>query len=229
MKGLIHTWWLPVLLLVSGLQNPLPAQDELDLLQRCPEMPGTRAAALSGAFSGISDDYTGLFYNPAGLAGMRRLELSSSLIMKHQVNTVQLNGGNTTEARGDLSGLEHLGMALPLPAYRGGATLAAGYHRVLRFDQPFALRQSGEEAAVTEKGGVYASALGAGIQLSRHFWSGVTMEFRRGTEEYVFDLNTSGATVTEASKLKYVLWLSAGAVCTVPMITGAWAWWWRPP
>lgn len=60
-------------LLISGFSRAVITDLGLDPLdQTC----GARPLGMGGAFIGISDDLNSLFYNPAGLAGVRGLELS---------------------------------------------------------------------------------------------------------------------------------------------------------
>jgi long-subunit fatty acid transport protein len=44
---------------------------------------GNRAAGLAGAYTAISDDATGLFYNPAGIVFSDTLQLSASANAVH--------------------------------------------------------------------------------------------------------------------------------------------------
>ena len=41
---------------------------------------GSRAQSMGGAYIGVADDYSASFWNPAGLAQMRRLEFTGGII-----------------------------------------------------------------------------------------------------------------------------------------------------
>lgn len=62
------------LLLALALAAPLQAQDRAGSTgaQVLQFLPGSRAAALSGAYTAIAGDADALFYNPAGIASIKR-------------------------------------------------------------------------------------------------------------------------------------------------------------
>ena len=58
---------------------------------------GDRASGLAGAYTAISDDASGLFYNPAGIVYTENLQLSASANALYSTETVYkdvLNGGD---------------------------------------------------------------------------------------------------------------------------------------
>ncbi|GJM44142.1 MAG: hypothetical protein DHS20C21_09840 [Gemmatimonadota bacterium] len=59
------TGWTALAAIVVGLGSATPALAIFDDLEYSP-----RAAGLGGAYAGLSDDATAVFYNPAGLAGL---------------------------------------------------------------------------------------------------------------------------------------------------------------
>lgn len=63
-------WWLFLLLIAA----PLRAQETAGSTgaQVLQFLPGSRAASLSGAYTAIAGDADALFYNPAGIASLRR-------------------------------------------------------------------------------------------------------------------------------------------------------------
>jgi tetratricopeptide (TPR) repeat protein len=65
--------------------------------------PGARAAAMGGAFTGLADDSSAMFYNPAGLAGQR-----GALMLEH----VPINESGTGFAFND-GRLDFLGLTYP--------------------------------------------------------------------------------------------------------------------
>ncbi len=162
------------------------AQDEIDLFSRVPFTPGARAAGMAGAFSAVADDYTAMYYNPAGLAGMKRLELSGSGYLGLLNNESDMGSGTTATTNDSYAGVSHCGLVLPLPAYRGGLAFALGYQHLLDFTQPYGVNDADTTILVTEEGGIDAWTLGFGLQMSRRFWGGVALELLTGTEKYLF-------------------------------------------
>lgn len=67
----MKAWLLLILLFVAA---PLPAQETAGATgaQVLQFLPGSRAAAMSGAYTAITGDADAVFYNPAGLAPLRR-------------------------------------------------------------------------------------------------------------------------------------------------------------
>lgn len=67
-------FWLILLVGIAALQAPLHAQDRAGSTgaQVLQFLPGSRAAALSGAYTAVAGDADALFYNPAGIADLRR-------------------------------------------------------------------------------------------------------------------------------------------------------------
>ena len=63
---------------------------------------GSRAMALGGAFVALSDDPSGLFYNPAGVCDTHRLNVSVSAslygIERQSQGAIQLNTGSFSVA-----------------------------------------------------------------------------------------------------------------------------------
>ena len=63
-----------VMLLLAACATPLAAQDRAGATgaQVLQFLPGSRAAAMSGAYTAISADADAIFYNPAGIANLKR-------------------------------------------------------------------------------------------------------------------------------------------------------------
>ncbi len=132
---------------------------------------GSRAAGMSGAYVASGDDVYALIYNPAGLAGVRRIDISlgfqygSSEIK----STFYGSPGNT-----DFSAttLDAVAAAYPVPAYRGSLVVAGGVFRTLSSDFDI-LNRGFNEGSVTfddyrlqQSGNAYSYVLGFGLDLS---------------------------------------------------------------
>lgn len=66
--------------------------------------PGTRARAMGGAFCGIADDFSAVWYNPAGLAGMeKKAKKKSAAASRHfQLVTEWAQAASVQDESGDL-------------------------------------------------------------------------------------------------------------------------------
>ena len=103
---------------------------------------GVRAMGMGGAFVGVADDFTAMYWNPAGLAQMQHREVQVSLLRNSRANDSVFND---TAARSELTNTRFgsLGFAYPYPVHRGSLVLAAGLTRIKDFD--WNLNQKGED------------------------------------------------------------------------------------
>ncbi|MDE3058213.1 MAG: outer membrane protein transport protein [Bacteroidota bacterium] len=96
---------------------------------------GARAMGMGNAYIGVADDYTAVFWNPAGLAQMRRLEITGG-IMNNGVNNDSYflgNPLNSSTEKNSATSLNDLGFVFPFPTIRGSLVFAFGYSRVKDF------------------------------------------------------------------------------------------------
>lgn len=93
---------------------------------------GARALGMGNAYTGVANDYSALFWNPAGLAQIEHGEFSfglSHMIYKDQstfLATPQSYTNNSTA-------LNSLGLVFPVPVTRGSLVFAFGYNRQSNF------------------------------------------------------------------------------------------------
>ncbi|MEE2658327.1 MAG: outer membrane protein transport protein [Candidatus Latescibacterota bacterium] len=94
---------------------------------------GVRSMGMGGAFTGVADDFTAVFWNPAGLAQMQKREVYVALSRNAIENESRLGG---VQAAADLSNTRFgsLGFVYPYPVQRGAFVVAAGFNRVKDFD-----------------------------------------------------------------------------------------------
>lgn len=108
------------------------AQEEV--FQRGVELGiGARALGMGGAYIGIADDYSASFWNPAALAQIRRLEGFGTLSYAERENDASFAALNTVDKL-SFTDLNSIGLAYPVPTYRGSLVFSLGYHQVKPFD-----------------------------------------------------------------------------------------------
>ena len=90
---------------------------------------GSRAQSMGGAYIGVSDDYSATFWNPAGLAQMKRLEFTGGIVNTNYSNNAAFFGTSQT-ATNTSTALDDVGFVFPVPTSRGSLVFAAGYNRV---------------------------------------------------------------------------------------------------
>jgi hypothetical protein len=87
---------------------------------------------LGGAYTGVADDFTATYWNPAGLAQIKRIELQGSLLQTGYSNSTRYHS-TPLDANSNFTRLNNLGMVFPVPVYQGALTFAFGYNQVVDF------------------------------------------------------------------------------------------------
>ncbi|MCB0834917.1 MAG: outer membrane protein transport protein [Bacteroidetes bacterium] len=95
--------------------------------------PGARAAAMGGSFAAIAEDYTAVFWNPAGLTQIRKMELLGGLTHAAHANRIGYQGTQTNQTNG-FTNIDALGWVIPVPTVQGSLVFAFGYSRIRSFD-----------------------------------------------------------------------------------------------
>ncbi|MDI6803109.1 MAG: outer membrane protein transport protein [Bacteroidota bacterium] len=93
---------------------------------------GARSLGLGMAYTGISNDYTALFWNPAGLGQLDMSEFSFGLSHLSSKDNSSLYGNEKSFSTSSTK-LNNFGVAYPFPTTRGSMVFAAGYHRINDF------------------------------------------------------------------------------------------------
>jgi hypothetical protein len=149
---------------------------------------GARAMGMGGAYVAVSEDATALYYNPAGLAKILRIEVSADFLHQSIENSLDFYGSSKTTDLGNTS-LGGLRVAYPFPTYRGSLVAALGVERVRSFDSDFWYAgftsddiEVGdyEEEAIARSGGMRAWSLGLAFDASRDVSLGATIRYWSG-------------------------------------------------
>ncbi len=94
---------------------------------------GTRAYALGNNFVALSNDQSGMYYNPAGLAFVPSREFQISLDVLSQRANTDFNGESETSVVQRLR-LANIGYLHAFPTSQGGFTMAAAFQSPITFD-----------------------------------------------------------------------------------------------
>lgn len=114
--------------MVLGLTSSSPAQEQIFFAGQ--ELGvGARAMAMGGAYVGVADDYSAMYWNPAGLAQMRRSELNIGFSHNAMENTATFLG-QEFDSKDTFTRLNSVGLSFPIPTYRGSLVLGIGYNKV---------------------------------------------------------------------------------------------------
>jgi hypothetical protein len=150
---------------------------------------GGRAVALGGAYRALSDDLSGLYWNPAGLASIRRIEFGLGLNegITHDKTHLGLNPVNNQFSR---TRLNEIGVVLPVPTYRGSLVFALGYHQVHTFDAYGVFRStsltSDFQADEMETGRLGLWSFGAAMDVSPTASFGLAIRLWTGFDDYSY-------------------------------------------
>jgi long-subunit fatty acid transport protein len=161
---------------------------------------GSRAMAMGGAYTAVADDYAALYYNPAGLGQVRKMNLSGSLSFLSTENKATFMGVVTSETPTS-STLNDLGLCLPVPTSRGSLAFGIGYHRIRLFDNgmlsgsdvqlsPAAFPPDGYEGRWEneriESGALSNTSLGMSVEMAPGFFAGAAMNIWGGDDDYTW-------------------------------------------
>lgn len=127
----VHFFLLAVFLILSV---PAYSQNELDAIRFSQQGlgVGARALGMGGAYAGVANDYSAIFFNPAGLGQIKRMEFNLGFdFFQYNSEASYLNASqNATNSR---TAIQSLGFVMPFPTYQGSFVLAFGYNRQANF------------------------------------------------------------------------------------------------
>jgi long-subunit fatty acid transport protein len=93
---------------------------------------GARALGMGGAYTGIANDFSAIYWNPAGLGQLRQFELSGGIGHLGYNNDATFLGQSSNYTNSSTS-INTAGLVYPIPTRRGSFTLAFGYNRSVDF------------------------------------------------------------------------------------------------
>lgn len=100
---------------------------------------GGRALGMGGAFTGVANDYSALYWNPAGLAQLEYGEFSAGLSYLNYKDQSTYFGQSQSQSSNSTT-LNALGIVAPVPVKRGSFVLAFGYSRENNFTTGMSLQ-----------------------------------------------------------------------------------------
>lgn len=110
---------------------------------------GSRAIGMGGAYIGVADDYSAVFWNPAGLAQMRRLEFTGGIVNSSYKNNASFIGV-TTNGKSSGTALDNLGFVFPFPTVQGSLVFALGYNRVTDFTSALSFNGFNDKSSILQ-------------------------------------------------------------------------------
>lgn len=197
---------------VIGAVSPAPASPQGLTVPEPIEIPlaynfgvGTRAMGMGGAHVGVVEDATALYYNPAGLALIRRVELAAAFTHQDDKLDVDYRGepmrslGEPASSPLSSTKLHQLTLAYPVPTYRGSFVLGFGYHRVVSLDHDYfrlGINRDGweEEQLFSERGGLGVYSFGLAFDASPEVSLGLSVAVLGGSYDIFYSISQDGDT-----------------------------------
>ena len=160
---------------------------------------GIRAAGMAGAQIAAAEDGAALWYNPALLTRIHRVELAGALSYQRFFNQTTYNLNPPVigdEAQTNNTRFNSFWAVFPVPTDRGGLSLAFSANRIKNFDRIFRFESEtgwwnnpyaagdGYGGGENDIGGLWAYSFGGGIEISRNASVGLSLDLLDGGDEY---------------------------------------------
>jgi long-chain fatty acid transport protein len=174
--------------------------------QELPEIPlvydvgvSARAMGMGQAHVAICEDVSAIYYNPAALAQVRRIEISAGFSHLAEEVETSLFGSDVTSTLGSTK-LSSLGIAYPFPTYRGSFVVGFAYNRIRNTDSDYMKygpvpvyypdyfgQVSGvEKESIFERGGMNSWTVALGTDVSPEVSVGASVSFLSGGSERTY-------------------------------------------
>ena len=152
---------------------------------------GARTMGMGGASLGLADDFTALYWNPAGMAQIQKFEFFSSFSHNRATTNTSFTGDETTGTSRSQMRPNSIGFVYPLETKQGGLAVGFGYNRPQNFDYQTAIQGidagSGTDFsgfAVDEtdvnRGGIRIWSFGASVYVTKRVLIGGSLDFWNG-------------------------------------------------
>ena len=164
---------------------------------------GARTMGMGGASLALADDFTALYWNPAGMAQIQKFEFFSSFSHNRANANTYFTGDDITRTSRSQMRPNAIGFVYPLMAKQGGLAIGFGYNRPQNFDYQTAITgidpSSGTDfsgLSVDEidanSGGIGIWSFGASVYVTKRVLLGGSLDFWSGNS-----LNQLDTTATD--------------------------------
>jgi long-subunit fatty acid transport protein len=166
---------------------------------------GARQMAMGGTGIASSMDGAALYYNPAALARIYRIEFQLGLTHQKFSNETSQNPGRydgftSTINRGDIDQTKTrfgtMNLTVPVPTYRGSMVVAFGINRIMSFDRAalYHVRDRNDGGQLVddyakefETGSIYLYSAAAGVDVSPNVSLGLALNVYSGKDKFVYN------------------------------------------
>ena len=165
---------------------------------------GARSMGMGGASLGLADDFTSLYWNPAGLAQIQKFEFFTSFSHNTASTDSFFSSDEVTGTSRSRVRPNSLGFVYPFHTQQGGLAIAFGYNRPQNFDYQTAIQgidpSSGNlysgllvDETNINSGGIGIWSFGGSVYVTKNFLIGGSVDFWHGRSSNQLD-----ATATDA-------------------------------
>jgi long-subunit fatty acid transport protein len=176
---------------------------------------GSRALGMGNAYTGVANDFSAIYWNPAGLAQAQLDEFTFGVSYLNNVDTSQFFGTQGTYSTGAFN-LNALGFVHKLPTQRGSFVVALGFQRQNSFASGLSFNGFNPNSSIIQtsarNGAAYPSDLSDNIAYQLYLADLDTVNGRFISP--ITNRVTQGATVVEGGGLNN--WSIAGAMDIAP-------------
>ncbi len=193
-----------VCLLVTGLVAVVCVAQNEEIIIGNTFGVGARAMGMGGASLGLADDFTALYWNPAGMAQIQKFEFFTSF--SHNIANTDSFFSNDEVIGTSRSRLRpnSIGFVYPFYTRQGGFAVAFGYNRPQNFDYQTAIQgidpSSGNvfsgflvDETNINSGGIGIWSFGGSVYISKNFLIGGSVDFWSGNSLKELDVTATDA------------------------------------
>jgi long-subunit fatty acid transport protein len=153
---------------------------------------GAKAMGMGGAFTSVANDISAVYYNPAGLAQIRRIEWNLGISMIQAKETSLLSSKLGQPSLGKETGtstttsISSFGGVLPIPTYRGSLVFALAYNRAKDFNSDFRVNGYSDswngslQGKSVDTGGLGQWSFAGAVDVSPNVSLGASLDYYRG-------------------------------------------------
>ncbi|MEJ2104613.1 MAG: hypothetical protein P8X47_08560 [Ignavibacteriaceae bacterium] len=159
---------------------------------------GARALSMGNSFTSISDDLSGLLFNPAGIGLVKNVKLYGGLNFNSFNNNTTFFGKSTSSDKSSVN-LNQFGLLYPLPVIQGSWVFGFGYNRAKDFNRTMEFDgfNNGNNSMIQNLTGVYNEQVPITNDL------GLAYEIRNPqTNEYIKDTTLIDGLLNQSGKIK---------------------------
>ena len=165
---------------------------------------GARTMGMGGASLGLADDFTALYWNPAGMAQIQKFEFFTSFSHNTASTDSFFSSDEVTGTSRSQFRPNSIGFVYPFYTQQGGFAIGFGYNRSQNFDYQTAIQgvdpSSGNlysglvvDETNINSGGIGIWSFGASVYVTKNFLIGGSVDFWHGNNLHQLDVTATDA------------------------------------